>query len=184
MCTAATTGQQQVQQESLVKRYDRAVSFVEQVSHKIHPCESTKPYLVRKRNATWNWQEQIYIPRTRTSYAEKRTHGCKYLKWIAQLWATRADSQFRRYVELQEPQEAICHIFGNYCSEALAVSGCETGDTYDTKASNGQYLGLFQMGSSERSIYGHGKTALAQAIAAFRYFVASGRDWSPWSCQP
>lgn len=40
------------------------------------------------------------------------------------------------------------------------------------------------MGSSERRIYGHGDTFLDQAIAAHKYFVASGRDWSPWSCKP
>ena len=31
---------------------------------------------------------------------------------------------------------------------------------------------------------GHGHTADMQARAAFRYFVYSGRDWSPWSCRP
>ena len=33
-------------------------------------------------------------------------------------------------------------------------------------------------------LFGHGPTALAQAQAAYRYFVRSGRDWSPWSCKP
>jgi hypothetical protein len=40
------------------------------------------------------------------------------------------------------------------------------------------------MGSSERQLFGHGVSALAQARAAYRYFVRSGRDWSPWSCKP
>ena len=40
------------------------------------------------------------------------------------------------------------------------------------------------MGSSERTLFGHGNTALEQAVAAHRYFVASGKDWSPWSCKP
>jgi hypothetical protein len=40
------------------------------------------------------------------------------------------------------------------------------------------------MGSLARQVYGHGPTARAQAIAAHRYFVSSGRDWSPWSCKP
>ena len=61
-------------------------------------------------------------------------------------------------------------------------SGCESG--YRTTAQNGQYRGLFQMGSSERQLFGHGVSALAQAQAAYRYFVRSGRDWSPWSCKP
>jgi hypothetical protein len=51
-------------------------------------------------------------------------------------------------------------------------------------AKNGQYLGLFQMGSSERRTYGHGNNAWIQARAANRYFIASGRDLPPWSCKP
>lgn len=75
----------------------------------------------------------------------------------------------------------ICDVFGDrYCAEALRVSWCES--RFHTTARNGQYLGLFQMGSSERRRYGHGQSARAQSIAAHRYFVASGKDWSPWSC--
>jgi hypothetical protein len=81
------------------------------------------------------------------------------------------------------PKEAICDVFGRrYCGQALSVSWCES--KHSTAARNGQYLGLFQMGSSERRLYGHGATARKQAIAAHRYFVVSGRDWSPWSCKP
>ena len=81
------------------------------------------------------------------------------------------------------PQVAICRVFGRrYCGQALSVSWCES--RHSTRAQNGQYLGLFQMGSSERRLFGHGRTAHRQAIAAHRYFVASGRDWSPWSCKP
>ena len=82
----------------------------------------------------------------------------------------------------RSPQKAICHVFGPYCGEALRVARCESG--YSVNAENGQYLGLFQMGTSERQIFGHGDTALEQAQAAYRYFVDSGRDWSPWSCKP
>src|SRR5262245_35157929 len=80
--------------------------------------------------------------------------------------------------------EIIRIVFGKYADQAVAVSRCETGGTFSLYASNGQYLGLFQMGSSERARYGHGWNAWAQARAAYRYFVASGRDWSPWSCKP
>ena len=76
----------------------------------------------------------------------------------------------------------ICKVFGSRCSEALAVSWCES--HWYVWAANGQYLGLFQMGSSERRRYGHGSGAWAQSRAAYRYFVDSGRDWSPWSCRP
>ncbi len=84
--------------------------------------------------------------------------------------------------EAAPPREAICIVFGSYCGQALRVALCES--RYDVNAQNGQYLGLFQMGSHERSTYGHGSTPLAQARAAYRYFVASGRDWSPWECKP
>jgi hypothetical protein len=82
----------------------------------------------------------------------------------------------------ETPQAVICRIFGPYCGQALRVSQCESG--FDANAQNGQYLGLFQMGSSERRIFGHGASAEEQAKAAHRYFVASGKDWSPWSCKP
>lgn len=79
----------------------------------------------------------------------------------------------------------IRHVFGpRYGSQAVRVASCETGGTFDVWAKNGQYLGLFQMGSSERARYGHGWNPWVQARAARRYFLASGRDWSPWSCKP
>ena len=96
----------------------------------------------------------------------------------------RAEQEHRRLVaELRgSPEKAICHVFGSYCGEALRVARCESG--YSVGAQNGQYLGLFQMGSNERRLFGHGESALEQAQAAYRYFVRSGRDWSPWSCKP
>ncbi len=76
---------------------------------------------------------------------------------------------------------AIQYVFGPYGGEAYRVSSCEGTSVY---SHNGQYLGIFQMGSSERRLYGHGSSYLAQARAAYRYFVSSGRDWSPWGCKP
>ena len=76
----------------------------------------------------------------------------------------------------------ICEEFGDrYCAQALRVGYCESG--LRTEARNGQYRGIWQMGSWERRKYGHGSTVRAQARAANRYFVASGRDWSPWACR-
>jgi hypothetical protein len=97
---------------------------------------------------------------------------------------TRAEAESRRLAaELRgSPAKAICHVFGRYCGQALRVARCESG--YSVNAQNGQYLGLFQMGSNERRLFGHGADALQQAKAAYRYFVRSGRDWSPWSCKP
>ena len=96
--------------------------------------------------------------------------------------AERAKTRQLAAVASASPPKVICRVFGSYCGQALAVSRCESG--LRTDAQNGQYQGLFQMGSNERRIFGHGPTAVAQAKAAHRYFVASGRDWSPWSCKP
>jgi len=68
--------------------------------------------------------------------------------------------------------------------QAFNIVACETGGAYNTNAQNGQYLGLFQMGSYARARYGHSGTADGQARAAHRYYLDSGRDWSPWSCRP
>jgi hypothetical protein len=74
----------------------------------------------------------------------------------------------------------ICKVFGPYC-QALKISWCES--KWYVWAQNGQYKGLFQMGASERRLFGHGSGAWAQAKAAKKYFIASGKDWSPWSCR-
>ena len=102
----------------------------------------------------------------------------------AELARREADVERRRLLTAFErsPEKAICHVFGSYCRQALQVARCESG--VQTTAQNGQYLGLFQMGSSERRLFGHGESAIEQAQAAYRYFVRSGRDWSPWSCKP
>lgn len=178
----ATTGtsQQRVPQE-----IQKVSSQVDHRKSKLKKnCDQARPYAVAKRKSTWSWQDKSYVARTRTAYAESKTHGCGYLKWIAQLWASRANASFKKYASLRDPKAAICHIFGSYCSQALAVSRCESGESHSVRAHNGQYLGMFQMGSSERAKYGHGNTPLEQAYAAYLYFVDSGKDWSPWSCKP
>jgi hypothetical protein len=98
--------------------------------------------------------------------------------------AIAARNRVRRLTVVSRlPRSAICQVFGSrYCHQALRVARCES--HLKTWARNGEYLGLFQMGSTERRLYGHGETAIEQARAAHRYFVRSGRDWSPWSCKP
>jgi hypothetical protein len=71
-----------------------------------------------------------------------------------------------------------------HAQQAINVVRCETGGTFRYRPER-QYLGLFQMGSSERATYGHRTHgALAQARAAYVYFIVTGRDWSPWQCKP
>lgn len=84
-----------------------------------------------------------------------------------------------------EAKRAVCYYFGDYCSQAMRVASCETGGTYDPRATNGQYVNIFQMGYHERQTYGWhvaGSSVWLAARAAWRYFDATGRDWSPWSC--
>lgn len=117
----------------------------------------------------------------------------------AERWAARFRRERRLVVELRRrlrktsgkppenlfqigPRRAIQMVFGVYAGQALRVAWCES--RLSTGATNGQYVGLFQMGSRERATYGDGGSALEQARAAYRYFVSSGRDWSPWSCRP
>jgi hypothetical protein len=85
-------------------------------------------------------------------------------------------------VRVETPEATICRVFGPRCGEAIRVARCESG--MHTDAVNGQYLGLFQMGSHERQLFGHGPSAQEQASAAHRYFVYAGQTWSPWSCRP
>lgn len=92
-----------------------------------------------------------------------------------------AGSNSHNYISAKR---AICHYFGTYCEQAMEVTACESGHTWSVWAKNGQYLGMFQMGSHERAKYGHGNNVWAQAKAAWAYFVDSGKDWSPWQCKP
>jgi hypothetical protein len=118
--------------------------------------------------------------KAKSSLAYARERVRQLTKTVAVLRA-KVRSRAVRQLTLLPPKAAICTVFGSYCQEALAVAWCES--HLSTTAQNGQYLGLFQMGSYERRLFGHGNTAHAQAVAAHRYFVRSGRDWSPWSCR-
>lgn len=98
---------------------------------------------------------------------------------LALLFARRSDAHGYDAAQLRA-RHVICQVFGSRCREALNVAWCES--RYRTWAQNGQYLGLFQMGSYARSRYGHGPGAWAQARAAHRYYLAAG--WHPWACRP
>ena len=117
-------------------------------------------------------------------------HGRAYSRrWhcAARRWTTRELRETLAIISLRDPVTAIGIVFGPYARAAVAVASCESGSYWParaTYAANGEYLGMFQMGESERRLFGHGPSAIAQARAAFRYFVASGRDWSPWTCKP
>jgi hypothetical protein len=105
----------------------------------------------------------------------------KEIRYYRRLIRARAELHRARRLAHASPKVAICEVFGRYCDQALAVAWCESG--HQTTARNGQYLGLFQMGTYARQVAGHGDSAYEQARAAHRFFVVSGRDWSPWSCR-
>lgn len=65
-------------------------------------------------------------------------------------------------------------------ANALAVAWCES--RFDVHARRGQYRGLFQMGQAERARFGDGRTAAAEAKAAYLYWRIAG--WRPWTCRP
>ena len=83
-------------------------------------------------------------------------------------------------------QRVICIVFKSHCYEALKVAYCES--RFNIWARNGQYLGLFQMGSHERELFGYGNNPWVQAKAAHRYFSYEIRHnaygWAPWQCKP
>jgi Lysozyme like domain len=122
--------------------------------------------------------EQRASARSGLAYAERRAR--QLTQTVAALRAKVRKRETDQLASLP-PKAAICAVFQDHCQEAVAVAWCES--HLQTTAQNGQYLGLFQMGSYERRLFGHGPSAHAQAVAAHRYFVRSGRDWSPWSCR-
>lgn len=149
----------------------------------VKDCKVTPQAVAMKREATWKWQKQAKVDRTPTRYLERRANTCVRLRYLMRLWAERAHRNYKLVQRLESrPRFAIRWVFGRYSEQALNVAWCES--RLSVWAQNGQYLGLFQMGSYERQVFGHGTTAIAQARAAHRYFVRSGRDWSPWSCNP
>jgi hypothetical protein len=130
------------------------------------------------RRSLLSASDQRVGAKTSLAYAKKRVR--QLTKSVASLRAKVRTRTTRRLASLP-PRAAICSVFGSRCHEAIAIARCES--HLSTSAQNGQYLGLFQMGSYERRLFGHGSTALDQAVAAHRYFVRSGGDWSPWSCR-
>ena len=86
---------------------------------------------------------------------------------------------------------------GSY--SATNVSYCETAGTFlaDPGDDPGNpYMGLFELGPSERQTYGRGiyaspdyDTAKYSGVvdmvwSAHNLFIGEGRGWSPWVCKP
>ena len=171
---------------------ERGVSVVEETSAAKTPRSETRCPDHKRGLAFYRQQHRGWLrKRGATSTPSGRSpRSCPDARYLAVIWRKRASLAryeygrwYQQQIELrQNPTWAICHVFGEYCSQALRVASCESGR--NTWAQNGQYLGMFQMGDYARSTYGHSSTPLGQAKAAYRYFMAAGADWSPWSCKP
>jgi hypothetical protein len=162
------------------KKIQRAATLDEQLERKLaalRKYRGTIRFFETHRSLLGSSERQAQAT---SAVAHARQRVRRLTKTIAALQAGVRHREARR-LEGLPPRAAICNVFRQYCRQAVAVAQCESG--LSTTAENGQYLGLFQMGSYERELFGHGDSALAQAAAAHRYFVRSGRDWSPWSCR-
>jgi hypothetical protein len=158
----------------------RALTLDERLERKVAALRKYRGTVrfFENRRSLLSASDQRVDAKTSLAYAKKRVQ--ELTKTVASLRAKVRARTTRRFASLP-PRAAICSVFGSHCHEAIAIARCES--HLSTSAQNGQYLGLFQMGSYERRLFGHGSTALDQAVAAHRYFVRSGRDWSPWSCR-
>lgn len=99
-------------------------------------------------------------------------------------WALGRLASARDAYELTLPPiPAIRAVFPASTEDgAIAIAGCETGDTYWPGATNGQFVNIFQMGLQERRDYGWhvaGSPPILAARAAFRY-SRGGTHWGPW----
>jgi hypothetical protein len=159
-----------------------AVSMEDRFAHKLRVARKHRGTVRFFETRRWLLGSEAHADAARKALARAKRNLARVNRTIAAIRRVLAKREARRQAAMS-PRAVICDVFGErYCEQAVAVAWCESRHT--TTARNGQYLGLFQMGSHERSLFGHGASARTQAKAAYRYFVRSGRDWSPWSCKP
>lgn len=75
-----------------------------------------------------------------------------------------------------ETRTAIRQVWGKDAWLGERIAWCES--RYRVYATNGQYLGVFQMGDRERAKYGFAWNPWTQAAGAYAYFLDAGT--SPW----
>jgi len=164
-----------------------ALALVAPATATNHPSRlaSARHAVIFYRVATWHRQDDRLAHRSSTNYAERHSHSLRYLGSVATLWRVRAHRERALAKRYENVFAAIRYVFGTYADQAIAVALCEGGSPVPSvNAQNGQYLGIFQLGAGERSRYGHSHTALGQSVAAYHYFIATGRSWRPWECRP
>ena len=94
-------------------------------------------------------------------------------------------------VIVESPEQVIRRVFPDvYENAAVRVATCESGLREDAR--NGQFFGLFQVGSRVHAnrLRELGITpeelllANPNVEAAFDLFARSNYSWGPWSCKP
>jgi hypothetical protein len=181
LATQAAAAAMEVQTTATRKaNAERVMTLDERLEHKLAAVRKYRGTIrfFQTHRTLLGTAEMRTAAKSALAHAERRMQ--QLTKTIARVRA-KVRARDVRHLEGLPPKAAICSVFGSDCREAVAVARCES--RLRTTAQNGQYLGLFQMGSYERQLFGHGSSARDQAIAARRYFLRSGRDWSPWSCR-
>jgi hypothetical protein len=126
------------------------------------------------RQRAWHWQRIMGVPRSPTTYGERRTHSRLYLGWLVRSWQRAAEQAFRRALRPPHLKQWLCIHRGE------AGWGADTG--------NGYYGGL-QMDLRFQRSYGafllrikgtaNHWTPLEQMWVAERAHE-SGRGFYPW----
>jgi hypothetical protein len=184
LSTQAAAARSDGESSARAERPQRAVSLEARLGQKLDAARRYRGTMRFFRNRPKLLTARGDGPIARAAMARAKRRLVRVTKQIAyyRREIARHDTlRLARRLAKASPRVAIRAVFGRYAEQAIAVAWCESQLT--TTARNGQYLGLFQMGWNERRLFGHGATAHQQALAAHRYFVASGRDWSPWSCR-
>lgn len=133
-----------------------------------------------------------------------KTPSFAYRGWLYLTWRTRklachgerqrADSDVRYAIRLIFQGPGDPRYPYDAAEQAIRVAWCES--NWTTTNVTGQYAGVGQLGTSERSDYGLGpyrssdtQTAITASVVLqvrsfYRMFVAAGRSWSRWACRP
>jgi hypothetical protein len=181
---AAASGAEGSRKAPSAEREDRPVSIDRRLEQKLATARRFRGTIrfFHTHRSLLSSGEQRAVAREALSNAQRRlARATKEIAYYRRLIRQRDARLAAHRLAKAPPRVVIQEVFGRYAAQAVNVAWCES--RLATTARNGQYLGLFQMGSSERRLFGHGHTAHEQALAAHRYFVRSGRDWSPWSCR-
>ena len=116
---------------------------------------------------------------------------------VALLIASDANAHYKpgTHNAIHAIQQAWCGKPNRVCwqgNEAIRVAKCESAQYWDqdiphkARGPLDEYgnprLSMFQMGTRERRLYGHGPDPWSQAFAAHRYWVT--HRWGPWECKP